>query len=100
MNAPQQQEQLSPASIVINKQNRKQISIWMREQRYELLEQLFAEKKARWMTGDVFCDYGYNWVCSHDALFDPLVTRTLQDKLTLVNNWVQACPQSYHAHLL
>lgn len=100
MNTPQQQEQLLPAPIVINKQNRRQISIWLREQQYELLEQLFAEKKARWMAGDVFCDYGYNWVCSHDALFDPLVTRTLQDKLTLVNNWAQACPQSYHAHML
>ncbi len=98
MNAPLQQ--LSSPSIVLNEKNRQQVSRWLREQQYELLEQLFAEKRVRWMEGDVFCQYGYNWICSNDGLFDPVETRTLQDKLVLLKNWVQACPQSYHAHML
>lgn len=52
------------------------------------------------MSGDVFCNHGYNWICSSYALFDPVETPTLQDKLTLLKNWVQTCPQSYHAHML
>ena len=74
--------------------------MWLREQRYEALEQLFAEKRVRWMAGDVFCSQGYNWACSLYTLFDPMETPALQDKLALLKNWVQACPQSYHAHML
>ena len=66
---------------------------------YEGLEATLLEHAQHAVTDDHANDL-YRWLCTPQALFDPVETPSISARMALSSAWAQARPASYHAHLL
>jgi len=74
---------------------RSQLRQWLASSEFAALDAHFEQKHVAWLAqpGET---YGYAWAL--EQIFDPVLAST--QTLAQLQAWCEACPGSYHAHLL
>ncbi len=88
------------AAIEKRKVKESQLKELLATGQYAALDTRLNAYQTVWAAGDVHAPDGYLALASSGALFDHATHPKLTDKIAIVNQWIAAAPQSYHAHVL